>query len=177
MHLFDIFQPKHLHTQSAHVLESFIFLKQKRYCRIKGCILPCSNRRRDYIPKKMSARPKITTDTVLITCIIYAKRKRLSLVLISHIHYSQTCEILWYYMAQKAIWNHFWRWFIWSYLYRFLFVFNFVQTFLTKLTALIWWILPEKYVESILNTFIYTQHFRTLEHPARKLCVFHLDPM
>ena len=60
-------------TQRKSILESHILLKKNRYGKIKRITVVCGNKQRDYISKGDSSSPIIVTESVLLSCIIYAK--------------------------------------------------------------------------------------------------------
>jgi hypothetical protein len=63
-------------TQKATVLESLIFLKQKRTGEIKGRTVAGGNKQRGYIDKEDASSPTVATKSVIITAIIDAPEKR-----------------------------------------------------------------------------------------------------
>jgi hypothetical protein len=58
------------------ILESHIFLKEKRTGEIKGRTMAGGNKQRDYISKEDASSPTVTTESVLLTCIIDAEEGR-----------------------------------------------------------------------------------------------------
>ena len=58
------------------MLESHIFLKEKRYGSIKGRAVAGGNKHRDYISKEDSSSPTVATEAVLLSCIIDAEEER-----------------------------------------------------------------------------------------------------
>ena len=80
LHMRDTFKPllrKHLSTtQKRTVLESHMFLKKKRCGKIKGRAVAGGNKQRDYISKEDASSPTVTTESVLLTCIIDATEER-----------------------------------------------------------------------------------------------------
>jgi hypothetical protein len=58
------------------VLESHVFLKQKREGKIKGRTVAGGNKQRDYISKEYASSPTVTTESVLLPCIIDAEEER-----------------------------------------------------------------------------------------------------
>jgi hypothetical protein len=80
LHLRNTFKPKHWrelsHTQRQMVLESHMFLKEKRDKSIKGRTVAGGNKQRDYISKEDSSSPTVATESVLLTCIIDAQERR-----------------------------------------------------------------------------------------------------
>ena len=59
--------------QSQTVLESHIFLKEKRDRAIKGRAVDGGNKLRDYISKEDPISPTVATEAVLLSCIIDAE--------------------------------------------------------------------------------------------------------
>ena len=53
-----------------------MFLKEKRSGQIKGRTVAGGNKQRDYISKEDASSPTVTTESVLLTCIIDAKEGR-----------------------------------------------------------------------------------------------------
>jgi hypothetical protein len=53
-----------------------MFLKKKRYGKIKGRTLGGSNKQRDYISNEDASSPTIAMESVLLSCIIDAKEER-----------------------------------------------------------------------------------------------------
>jgi hypothetical protein len=80
LHLRDTFKPKHWHeltrAQQDTVLESHMFLKEKRDGKIKGRTVAGGNKQRDYISKEDASSPTVATESVLLTCIIDAEEER-----------------------------------------------------------------------------------------------------
>jgi hypothetical protein len=58
------------------VLESHIFLKEKRDGSLKGRTVAAGNKQRDYISKEDASSPTVATEAVLLSCIIDAKEGR-----------------------------------------------------------------------------------------------------
>jgi hypothetical protein len=79
LHLRDTFK-KHLRelaqTQRHTVLESHMFLKEKRDGKIKGRTVAGGNKQRDYISKEDASSPTVATESVLLSCIIDAEEER-----------------------------------------------------------------------------------------------------
>jgi hypothetical protein len=77
LHLRNTFKPKHwreLNQVQCHtVLESHMFLKQKRDGKIKGRNVADGNKQRDYISKEDASSPTVATDAVLLSYIIDAE--------------------------------------------------------------------------------------------------------
>ena len=80
LHFRDTFQPKHWkdldESQRKSVLESHMFLKEKRDGKIKGRTVAGGNKQRDYISKEDASSPTVATEAVLLTCIIDAEEGR-----------------------------------------------------------------------------------------------------
>ena len=64
------------HTQCHTVLESHMFLKEKRDRAIKVRAVAGSNKQRDYISKEDASSPTVETEAVLLSCIIDAEEER-----------------------------------------------------------------------------------------------------
>ena len=80
LHFRDTFKPMHWRdlttAQRKTVLESHLFLKQKRDGKIKGRTVASGNQQRDYISKEDVSSPTVSTEAVLLTCIIDAEEER-----------------------------------------------------------------------------------------------------
>jgi hypothetical protein len=80
LHFRDTFKPKHWkelsHTQRQMVLESHMFLKEKRDGKIKGRTVAGGNKQRGYIPKEDASSPTVATESVILSCIIDAEEGR-----------------------------------------------------------------------------------------------------
>jgi Reverse transcriptase (RNA-dependent DNA polymerase) len=80
LHLRDTFRPKRwseLSDESKNnVLESHMFLKEKRNGEIKGRTVAGGNKQRDYISKEDVSSPTVSTEAVLLTCIVDAEEGR-----------------------------------------------------------------------------------------------------
>jgi hypothetical protein len=80
LHFRNMFEPMHWrqlsHIQRKTVLESHMFLKEKRDGKIKGRTVAGGNKHRDYISKEDASSPTVITESVLLTCIIDAKEER-----------------------------------------------------------------------------------------------------
>jgi hypothetical protein len=80
LHFRNTFKPNHWRelskVQRQTVLESHMFLKQKRDGKIKGITVAGGNKQRDYISKEDASSPTITTEAVLLACIIDAEEGR-----------------------------------------------------------------------------------------------------
>jgi hypothetical protein len=80
LHFCNTFRPKHWskisNTQCQTVLESHMFLKEKRDGSLKGRTMAGGNKQQDYISKEDASLPTIATEAVLLSCIIDAKEGR-----------------------------------------------------------------------------------------------------
>jgi hypothetical protein len=76
LHFRDTFKPMRwtelTHAQRQIVLESHMFLKQKRTGTIKGRTVAGGNKQRDFISKEEASSPTVATEAVLLSCIINA---------------------------------------------------------------------------------------------------------
>jgi hypothetical protein len=77
LHFWNTFKPKHWNelskTQCQMVLESHMFLKEKLDGSFKGRTVARGNKQRNYISKEDASLPTITSEAVLLLCIINAK--------------------------------------------------------------------------------------------------------
>ena len=80
MYLRETFAPLDYNTLSQdkknHILESHLFLTEKKDGTIKGRTVAGGNKQRDYISKEDSSSPTVSTEAVLLTCIIDAEEER-----------------------------------------------------------------------------------------------------
>ena len=80
LHFWNTFKPKHYHQlshlQRQMILESHMFLKEKRNGDIKGCTVAGGNKQHDYISKEDASSHTVATESVLCTCIIDAEEGR-----------------------------------------------------------------------------------------------------
>ena len=80
MYLRETFAPLDYNTltqdKKNHILESHLFLTEKKDGTIKGRTVAGGNKQRDYISKEDSSSPTVTTEAVLLTCIIDAEEER-----------------------------------------------------------------------------------------------------
>ncbi len=80
IHMRDSFKPKHYHKltpkQKARMVESFIFLKEKKYGTLKAQAVLGGNVQREYITKDEAILPTAYTEAVILTAIVGAKEKR-----------------------------------------------------------------------------------------------------
>jgi hypothetical protein len=64
------------HAQRKSIMESHMFLKEKRTGEIKGRTVAGGNKQRDFISKEEASSPTVATESVLLTCIIDAEERR-----------------------------------------------------------------------------------------------------
>jgi hypothetical protein len=80
LHLRNTVKSKHWHelsqVQRQTVLESHMFLKQKRDGKIKGRTVAGGNKQCDYLYKEDACSSTVATAAVLLSCIIDAKEAR-----------------------------------------------------------------------------------------------------
>jgi hypothetical protein len=80
LHFRDTFNPMRwnelTHAKKQSVLESHMFLKEKRTGEIKGQTVAGGNKQRDFITKEEATSPTVATEAVLLTCIIDADEGR-----------------------------------------------------------------------------------------------------
>ena len=80
LHFHNTFKSKHWSklskTQCQMVLELHMFLKEKQDGSLKGRTVAGGNKQQDYISKEDASLPTITTEAVLLLCIIDAKEER-----------------------------------------------------------------------------------------------------
>jgi hypothetical protein len=80
LHFRNTFKPKHWQelsqVQRQTVLESHMFLKQKRDGKINGRTMNGGNTQWDYISKEYASSPTVATQLVLLSCIIDAEEER-----------------------------------------------------------------------------------------------------
>jgi hypothetical protein len=80
LHFRNTFKPMHwkklTDIQRQTVLESHMFLKEKRDGKIKGRTVAGGNKQRDYISKEDASSPTVATESVLLSCIIDAEEER-----------------------------------------------------------------------------------------------------
>ncbi len=76
LHWQDLYKPKHWHgltkKQKDQVLESHIFVKQKRDGKIKARKVFGGNKHHDYITKEDVSSPTVSAEAIMLTCIIDA---------------------------------------------------------------------------------------------------------
>ena len=70
LHFWDTFKPRYWrelnHTQRQTVMESHMFLKEKRDGAIKGRTMAGGKKQRDYISKEEASSPTVATEAVLL---------------------------------------------------------------------------------------------------------------
>ena len=80
LHMRDTVIPKHYKdldvVQRKLILESHMFLKEKNNGYIKGRTVAGGNKQRDFISKEDSMSPTVSTEAVLLSCIIDAEEER-----------------------------------------------------------------------------------------------------
>jgi hypothetical protein len=80
LHMRDTFKPMHWHelshAQRQIVLESHMFLKEKRDGKTKGKTVAGGIKQRCSIPNEDASSPTVATESVLLTCIIDAEEGR-----------------------------------------------------------------------------------------------------
>jgi hypothetical protein len=80
LHLWNTFKPKHWRElsqfQRQTMLESHMFLKQNHDGKIKGRTVAGVNKQHNYISKEDASSPTVTTEAVLLSCIIDAEEGR-----------------------------------------------------------------------------------------------------
>ena len=80
LHFRDTFRPVHWKDLSAEqrsrILESHLFLKEKRDGTVKGRTVAGGNKQRDYIGKEEASSPTVSTEAVVLTSVIEASEDR-----------------------------------------------------------------------------------------------------
>jgi len=80
LHWRNSYVPKHYHTltkkQKDRLLESHIFVEEKRDGTIKARKVIGGNKQRDYITKQDVSSPTVTAEAVMLTCVIDAQENR-----------------------------------------------------------------------------------------------------
>ena len=80
LHMRDTFRPRNWKdltlAERKAVLESHLFLNQKRDGNIKGRTVAGGNKQRDFISKEDASSPTVSTEAVLLTCVIDAEEER-----------------------------------------------------------------------------------------------------
>jgi len=80
LHMRKTFKPKHWKdltpTKKLSILESHLFVKEKRDGILKGRMVAGGNKQRDFISKEDTSSPTPATESILLTSIIDAMEKR-----------------------------------------------------------------------------------------------------
>ncbi len=80
LHLRNLYKPRHWHAltkkQKEQVLESHIFVEEKRDGTIKARKVIGGNKQHDYITKDDVSSPTVTAEAVMLTCIIDVQEDR-----------------------------------------------------------------------------------------------------
>jgi hypothetical protein len=80
MHYRDTFEPLKYEELTAEekqqILESHLFLTEKRDKTIKGRLVAGGDKQKDFITKEDKSSPTVATESVLLTCAIEAKERR-----------------------------------------------------------------------------------------------------
>jgi hypothetical protein len=80
LHMRDTFQPRHWKSltpeEKERLLETHLFLKKKRCGKIKGRTVAGGNKQRGYIDKHDASSPTVSTQALLLTCIVEAHEGR-----------------------------------------------------------------------------------------------------
>ena len=80
LHWRDSYKPKHWHEltkkQKEQILESHIFVEQKRDGLIKARKVIGGNKQQDYITKEDVSSPTVTAEAVMLTCVIDVQEDR-----------------------------------------------------------------------------------------------------
>jgi hypothetical protein len=80
LHWRESYKPKHWHEltkkQKEHILETHIFVEQKRDGLIKAQKVIGGKKQQDYITKENVSSPTVTAEAVMLTCVIDAQEDR-----------------------------------------------------------------------------------------------------
>ena len=80
LHWWNSYKPRHWYSlpkkQIEQILESHIFIEQKRDGKIKAQKVIGGNKQQDYIIKEDVSSPTVTAETVMLTCVIDAQEGR-----------------------------------------------------------------------------------------------------
>jgi hypothetical protein len=80
LHWRNSYKPMHWHeltkAQKERILESHIFVEEKRDGKIKARKVVDSNKQRDYITKEDVSSPTVSAEAVMLTCVIDAVERR-----------------------------------------------------------------------------------------------------
>ncbi len=78
LHWRNSYKPMHWHeltnAQELHILESHIFVEEKRDGKIKARKVVGGNKQRDYITKMDVSFPTVSAEAVMLTCVIDAHK-------------------------------------------------------------------------------------------------------
>jgi hypothetical protein len=71
------YKPRHNHSltkkQKEKILDSHIFVEQKRDGKFKAQKVIGGNKQQDYITKEDVSSPTVTAETIMLTCVIDAQ--------------------------------------------------------------------------------------------------------
>ena len=80
LHWHSSYKPMHWHELTnalkLHILESHIFVEEKRDGKIKARKVVGGNKQRDYITKEDVSSPTVSAEAVMLTCVIGAHENR-----------------------------------------------------------------------------------------------------
>ncbi len=80
LHWRNSYKPKHWHSltkkQKEQILESHIFVEQKRDGKTKAHKVIGGNKQHDYINKEDVSSPTVTAEAIMLTCVIDAQEDR-----------------------------------------------------------------------------------------------------
>jgi hypothetical protein len=80
LHFRDALKPFHWnessHAQKLNVLESHLFLKEKRDSEVKERTVAGGNKQRDCVSKEEASSPAVATGSALLTCVVDAEEGR-----------------------------------------------------------------------------------------------------
>ena len=80
LHVMNTWKANHMHKlpkeKRASTLSSRVFIKEKWDGTVKGCMCIDGSPQRKTIPKKSAASPTLTTESVFMTCLILAHKRR-----------------------------------------------------------------------------------------------------
>ncbi len=84
LHWQNSFKPMHWKSLTAKqrkkVLESHIFVKRKQDGSLKARQVAGGNKQQGYITKEDASSPMVSSEAVMLTCVINATEKRMSLL-------------------------------------------------------------------------------------------------
>jgi hypothetical protein len=75
MHYRDMFEPLKYEEEKQQILESHLFLTEKRDKNIKGRLVAGGDKQKDFITKEDKSSPTVATEAVLLTCAIDAAER------------------------------------------------------------------------------------------------------